>query len=108
MLRNYLNESLVGLLLIILLGLFLRSPHKIGAFLTETQVEEFKKEGIVIVENLLDEEELVTVTEELMKRVNDRPDDVRAEDLLNLHFNDSYIFGQIKQAWADVCKLRTV
>ena len=83
----------MGLVLIILLGLFLRSPHKIGAFLTETQVEEFKKDGIVIVENLLDEEELAIITKELMKRVDNRADDVRAEDLLNLHFNDTYIFG---------------
>ena len=92
MFGNYL-DSLVGLLLIVILGLYLRNPHRIGSFLTETQIEEFKKEGIVIVDNLLNEEELGVVTEELMKRVSGRPDDVRPEDLLNLHLNDSYILG---------------
>ena len=93
MFGNYLNESIVGLLLILLLGLYLSNMPQVGSFLTETQMEEFRKEGIVVVDNLLDDEELKAVTEELMKRGNERSEDVRAEDLLNLHFNDSYILG---------------
>ena len=35
------------------------------------------------------------VTEELMARVEAREEGVRPEDLLNLHFNDSYIFSEL-------------
>ena len=89
------DYSIVGLFSILVLGygLYIRNIPQVGTFLTETQMEEFRKEGFVVVDNLLDDEELNTVTEELMKRVNDRSEDVRAEDLVNLHFNDSYIFG---------------
>jgi hypothetical protein len=34
------------------------------------------------------------VSRELMARVEARPQGVRPEDLLNLHFNDSYILGK--------------
>ena len=44
---------------------------------------------------LLTEEELEVVTEELMARVEAREEGVRPEDLLNLHFNDSYILSEL-------------
>ena len=94
MFSNYLNESLLGLLLIVLLGFYLRSPHQIGEFITESQLKEFSEEGIVMVENLFTEVELEAVIDQLMQRVKDRPEGVRAEDLLNLHFNDSYLLGR--------------
>ena len=47
---------------------------------------------------LLTEEELEVVTEELMARVEAREEGVRPEDLLNLHFNDSYILSELPVA----------
>ena len=81
---------IVGLLV---LFLYFKQTPEIGSFLTDEQVKEFRAEGIVVVDNLLTSEELEDVTKELIKRVEERPDDVRPEDLLNLHFNDSYILG---------------
>ena len=91
-----LKESLIGGLLVLILGYYFRSTPEIGSFLTDEQVKEFKAEGIVVVDNLLTNEELEDVTKELIKRVDERPDDMRPEDLLNLHFNDSFILGDAK------------
>ena len=88
-----LKVSLIVGLLVLFLGLYFKPTPKIGSFLTEKQVKEFRAEGIVVVDNLLTNEELEDVTKELIKRVDERPDDMRPEDLLNLHFNDSYILG---------------
>ena len=44
-------------------------------------------------DNLFTDEEFLTISEELMSRVRNRPADVRAEDLLILHFNDSFILS---------------
>jgi len=85
------KKSLIGGLLALFLGYYFRSTPAIGSFLTDEQVQEYKAEGIVVVDNLLTNEELEHVTKELIKRVNERPDNMRPEDLLNLHFNDSFI-----------------
>ena len=86
-------ESVLGLTIFLGLGYYLQTGVKIGNFLPHTKVEEFAKDGIVIVDNLFTDEEFLTISEELMSRVRKRPADVRAEDLLNLHFNDSFILS---------------
>lgn len=86
---NY--ETVLGLTIFLCLGYYLQSGPKIGDFLPQSKVDQFVEDGIVIVDNLFTEEELETISSELMRRVSERPDDVRAEDLLNLHFNDSFI-----------------
>ena len=87
------KDTLFTILLILLLGYYLQHGPKIGSFLTSSQMSTFKSDGIVVVDNLFTTEELNKVSEELMSRVYNRPDNVRAEDLLNLHLNDSYILG---------------
>ena len=110
-----LNEATFSLILIILLALYLQSgPNAGGSFLTDKQGEcwcwtqftigdilelhrpvgEFDREGILIVDGLFTGEEVAEVREEVMRRVEQRPSDVRPEDLLNLHFNDSYLLSK--------------
>jgi len=91
MMVNY--ETVLGLTIFLCLGYYLQSGPKIGDFLPQSKVDQFVEDGIVIVDNLFTEEELETISSELMRRVSERPDDVRAEDLLNLHFNDSFILS---------------
>ena len=87
------RDTLVAIFLILLLGFYLQHGPKIGSFLSSKQIDTFKSDGIVVVENLFSKEELNIVSEQLMSRVYNRPENVRAEDLLNLHLNDSYILG---------------
>ena len=88
-------ETLFSLSIILILGYYLQSGPKIGSFLSTDQVHKFKEDGIVVVDNIFSPEELEQVSEELMKRVENREEGVRAEDLLNLHHNDSYILGNL-------------
>ena len=87
------RDTLLTIFLFLLLGYYLQHGPKIGNFLSSSQISTFKSEGIVIVDNLFTKEELDQVSEQLMYRVYNRPETVRAEDLLNLHLNDSYILG---------------
>ena len=88
-------ETLFSLSIILILGYYLQSGPKIGSFLSTDQVHKFKEDGIVVVDNIFSPEELEKVSEELMKRVENIEEGVRAEDLLNLHHNDSYILGNL-------------
>jgi len=90
------RDTLVAIFLILLLGFYLQHGPKIGSFLSSKQIDTFKSDGIVVVENLFSKEELNIVSEQLMSRVYNRPENVRAEDLLNLHLNDSYILELTK------------
>ena len=87
------RDTILVIILITVLGYYLQSGPKIGNFLSSSHVETFVNDGIVVVDNLFTPEEFEVVSKELMWRVDNRPDDVRAEDLLNLHHNDSYIMG---------------
>ena len=87
------RDTILVVVLITVLGYYLQSGPKIGNFLSSSQVETFANDGIVVVDNLFTRDELEDVSKELMWRVDNRPGDVRAEDLLNLHHNDSYIMG---------------
>ena len=91
MIMNY--ETVLGLTIFLSLAYYLQTGPKIGDFLPQGKVDEFQEEGIVVVDNLFTEEELSGISWELMRRVRERPSDVRAEDLLNLHFNDSFILS---------------
>ena len=87
------RDTILVIILITVLGYYLQSGPKIGNFLSSSHVETFVNDGIVVVDNLYTPEEFEVVSKELMWRVDNRPEDVRAEDLLNLHHNDSYIMG---------------
>ena len=95
---NY--ESVVGLTIFLSLGYYLQTGPKIGDFLPPSSVDQFGEDGIVVVSDLFTGEELETITTELMLRVNKRAAGVRAEDLLNLHFNDSFILSRRRQSRA--------
>ena len=88
------RDTVIVVILITILGYYLQSGPKIGTFLSLSQVKTFSNDGIVVVDNLFTPEELEEISKELMLRVDNRPVDVRAEDLLNLHHNDSYIMGR--------------
>ena len=90
------RDTLIVVILITILGYYLQSGPKVGNFLSSSSVETFLNEGIVVVDNLFTPEELEAISRELMWRVDNRPSDVRAEDLLNLHHNDSYIMGTLQ------------
>ena len=89
---NY--ETVLGLTIFLCLGYYLQTGPKIGDFLPRSTVAQFEEEGIVIVDNLFSPEQLENISSELMLRVNNRAAGVRAEDLLNLHFNDSFILSE--------------
>jgi len=82
--------------IILVLGLYFGRSPRIQNILTSSQLEEFRNEGILKVGRLLTEDELTEVTQELMKRVENRPEGVRSEDIVNWHFNDSYILNLTK------------
>ena len=82
---------------VICLGYYLQTGPKIGDFLPQSKVDQFQEDGIVIVDYLFSPEQLTNISSELMSRVNNRAAGVRAEDLLNLHFNDSFILSRRKQ-----------
>ena len=88
------RDTILVVILITVLGYYLQSGPKIGNFLSSSHVETFANDGIVVVDNLFTPDELEDVSKELMWRVDNRLADVRAEDLLNLHHNDSYIMGK--------------
>ena len=92
---NY--ETVLGLTIFVCLGYYLQTGPKVGDFLPQSKVEQFEEDGIVIVDDLFSAEQLENISSELMLRVNNRPGGVRAEDLLNLHFNDSFILSERRQ-----------
>ena len=89
---NY--ETALGLTIFVCLGYYLQTGPQIGNFLPQSKVAQFEEEGIVIVDDLFSTQQLENISSELMSRVNSRAAGVRAEDLLNLHFNDSFILGE--------------
>merc|ERR1719219_26620 len=88
---NY--ETVLGLTIFLCLGYYLQTGPQIGNFLPQSKVTQFEEEGIVIVDDLFSPQQLENISSELMLRVNSRAAGVRAEDLLNLHFNDSFILN---------------
>ena len=87
------RDTILVIVLITILGYYLQSGPKIGNFLSSSHIETFVNDGIVVVDSLFTPEELEVVSKELMRRVDNRDENVRSEDLLNLHHNDSYIMG---------------
>jgi len=92
--RNF--GALLVLLVAVAIALNLLNVSRESAFLSPEQIEDYRKDGIVVVDSLLTDQELKEVTSELMSRVDNREEGVRPEDLLNLHHHDSYILNLTK------------
>ena len=69
MVINY--ESAIGLTIFLCLGYYLQTGPNVGDFLPQSKLDEFSQDGIVIVDDLFTQEELVNITEELMTRVRE-------------------------------------
>ena len=100
---NY--ETALGLTIFVCLGYYLQTGPQIGDFLPQSKVDQFEEDGIVIVDDLFSPEQLEKISSELMLRVNNRAAGVRAEDLLNLHFNDSFILSEREDSGEPVVTL---
>jgi len=74
------------------------SDQKVGSFLTPGHLETFHKDGIVIVDGLLTENELKEATGELISRMEKHvAEGVAVDDaLINHHLHDPYIFNLTK------------
>jgi len=74
------------------------SDQKVGSFLTPGHLETFRKDGIVIVDNLLTEQELKDATTELISRMEKHvAEGVAVDDaLINHHLTDPYILNLAK------------
>jgi len=72
--------------------------QKVGSFLTADHLETFRKDGIVIVDNLLTEQELKEATTELISRMEKHvAEGVAVDDaLINHHLTDPYILNLAK------------
>jgi len=70
--------------------------QKVGSFLTADHLETFRKDGIVIVDNLLTEQELKEATTELISRMEKHvAEGVAVDDaLINHHLTDPYILSE--------------
>ena len=100
---NY--ETVLGLTIFLCLGYYLQTGPKVGDFLPQSKVDQFEEDGIVVVDDLFSAEQLENISSELMLRVNNRAAGVRAEDLLNLHFNDSFILSEREDSGEPVLTL---
>jgi len=71
------------------------SSLKVGSFLTPDHLETFRKDGVVIVDSLLTENELKDATTELITRMEKHvAEGVAVDDaLINHHITDPYIFN---------------
>jgi len=74
------------------------SNLKVGSFLTPDHLETFHKDGVVIVDSLLTENELKDATTELITRMEKHvAEGVAVDDaLINHHITDPYIFNLTK------------
>jgi len=74
------------------------SNLKVGSFLTPDHLETFHKDGVVIVDSLLTENELKDATTELITRMEKHvAEGVAVDDaLINHHLTDPYIFNLTK------------